>query len=71
MPGAPVFHGTAPTVPNTAQGMGGSARIQSSPTLRANDMSFFVWVFIIGILLPLLVIGGLKVGGFQFVFKHR
>lgn len=70
MPGAPVFHGTAPTVP-TAQGMGGSARIQTEPTVRGNDVSFFVWVFIIGILLPLLVIGGLKVGGFQFVFKHR
>lgn len=70
MPGAPVFHGTAPTV-KTAQGMGGAARIQSEVSVKSNDVSFFVWVAIIGILLPLLVIGGLKVGGFQFVFKHK
>lgn len=69
MPGSPVFHGTA-TQP-TSQGLGGAARIQTSQTRSGSDISFFVWVGIIGILLPLLVIGGLKVGGFQFVFKHR
>ena len=71
MPGAPVFHGTPTGTPNTAQGTGGAARIQTSKASGLNDLSFFVWVGIIGILLPLLIIGGLKVGGFQFVFKHR
>jgi hypothetical protein len=51
--------------------MGGAQRIQTSQVHSGSDISFFVWVGIIGILLPLLVIGGLKVGGFQFVFKHR
>lgn len=69
MPGSPVFHGVAANP--TTQGMGGAARIQTETGVKGNDISFFVWVGIIGILLPLLIIGGLKVGGFQFVFKHR
>jgi hypothetical protein len=70
MPGSPVFHGyptsTAP------QGLGGSARIESS-SLNAGsptDMNFFIWVGIIGIVIPLLLIGGLQFGGFQFVFRR-
>lgn len=69
MPGSPVFHGTATS--SAPQGMGGAARVQTQQTHSGSDISFFVWLGIIGILLPLLVIGGLKVGGFQFVFKHR
>lgn len=69
MPGAPVFHGVATST--APQGLGGAARIESGSMVKSNDLSFFVWVFIIGILIPLLIIGGLKVGGFQFVFKHR
>jgi hypothetical protein len=68
MPGSPVFHGiptsTAP------QGMGGSARVQTSSVSAPNDMNFFVWVFIIGVVIPILLIGGLQIGGFQFVFRR-
>ena len=70
MPGSPVFHGyptsTAP------QGLGGSARVEAS-SLNAGsqtDMNFFIWVGLIGIVLPLLLIGGLQFGGFQFVFRR-
>lgn len=70
MPGAPVFHGTATST--GPQGQGGAARIQTAPTPpKGSDISFFLWLGIIGILIPALIIGGLKVGGFQFVFKHR
>ena len=70
MPGSPVFHGY-PTSANPA-GLGGSARVEAS-SLNAGsqtETSFFVWVAIIGIVLPILLIGGLQVGGFQFVFRR-
>jgi hypothetical protein len=69
MPGSPIFHGTATST--APQGEGGAARIQSSTVPQSNDVAFFVWLAVIGILIPALIIGGLKVGGFQFVFKHR
>jgi len=70
MPGAPVLHGYATST--ASQGVGGASRV-SAPASGggANDASFFVWLAIIGIVLPSLIIGGLKIGGFQFVFKHR
>lgn len=68
MPGSPVFHGV-PT--STApQGLGGAARVQTSPMGNFSDMNFFIWLAIIGIVLPVLVIGGLRIGGFQFVFRR-
>jgi len=33
--------------------------------------SFLVWVAIIGVVLPILILGGLKMGGFSFVFRGR
>lgn len=70
MPGSPVFHGY-PTSTGP-QGLGGSGRVESSSLNAGNpsDMNFFVWVAIIGIVVPLLLIGGLQIGGFQFVFRR-
>jgi hypothetical protein len=34
-------------------------------------MAFIVWVVILGIVLPAVILGGLQVGGFKFVFKGR
>jgi hypothetical protein len=68
MPGSPVFHGIPTST--TAQGVGGANRVQSSASGTPSDMNFFVWVFIIGILIPVLLIGGLQIGGFQFVFRR-
>jgi len=70
MPGTPVFHG----IPSSASpaGIGGSARVET-PSLNAgnpSDINFFVWVAIIGLLIPVLLIGGLQIGGFQFVFRR-
>jgi hypothetical protein len=69
MPGSPVFHGQPTST--TAQGVGGANRVQSSvSTAGFSDMNFFVWLAIIGIAVPLLLIGGLRIGGFQFVFRR-
>jgi len=69
MPGAPVFHGYPTSTAN--QGVGGAARVMNtSGAGTPTDMHFFVWVAIIGIVVPILLIGGLQIGGFQFVFRR-
>jgi len=71
MPGAPVFHGYPTSTAN--QGVGGAARVESTSVKSGStqtDMNFFVWVAIIGIVVPILLIGGLQIGGFQFVFRR-
>jgi hypothetical protein len=75
MPGAPIMHGYRASNAG-AQGEGGAARIAaaSAPLSRAgfpDNVAFFVWLVIIGIILPGLIIGGLKAGRFQFVFRGR
>lgn len=73
MAGAPILHGfnTTPTI----QGEGGAARVAaSSAGLQVGfpqNLTFFVWLLIIGVVIPGLVIGGLKAGRFQFVFRGR
>ena len=32
---------------------------------------FLFWLVVIGVLLPVAILGGLQVGGFSFVFRHR
>lgn len=32
---------------------------------------FLVWVVILGVVLPVAILGGLKMGGFSFVFRGR
>jgi hypothetical protein len=74
MPGAIPLHGYATST--TAQGEGGAARVASHSAGFSNvafpeNVSFFVWLVIIGVLIPALVIGGLRAGRFQFVFRGR
>lgn len=33
--------------------------------------AFLVWVVLLGIVLPAVILGGLKMGGFSFVFRGR
>ena len=71
MPGAPVFHGYPTST--TGQGVGGAARVESSSLnagSKQTDLNFFLWVGIIGLVVPILLIGGLQIGGFQFVFRR-
>ena len=37
----------------------------------ASHTSFIVWLALIGVVLPVAILGGLKMGGFSFVFKGR
>jgi hypothetical protein len=70
MPGSLVFHGYPTST--ASQGVGGAARVETS-SLNAgsgSETNFFVWLGIIGIVVPLLLIGGLQFGGFQFVFRR-
>lgn len=74
MPGAPIIHGYSTST--GPQGQGGAARVAAAaaPLTRAgfpDNVSFFVWLVVIGIILPGLVIGALKAGRFQFVFRGR
>jgi hypothetical protein len=73
MPGSPLLHGYATST--SVQGEGGAARIAAAAAPLnvgfPTNLSFFVWLVILGVVLPVVLIGGLRVGGFQFVFKGR
>jgi len=73
MPGSPILHGYATST--SAQGEGGAARAAATAPLTgvggSTDVAFFVWLAIIGVIIPVLIVGGLRFGGFQFVFKGR
>lgn len=75
MPGAPTLHGYGPST-TTAEGLGGSARGAAAAAGLNNigftsNLSFFVWLVVIGVVIPGLIIGGLRAGRFQFVFRGR
>ena len=48
---------------------------QGANTVLAGDAldhgSFVIWLVVIGVVIPVMILGGLKLGGFQFVFKSR
>lgn len=71
--GAPILHGYRTS--SAPQGEGGASRIAAAAAPLnvgfPQNLSFFLWLIVIGVLIPVAIIGGLKVGGFQFVFKGR
>ena len=70
MPGAVFLH-DQPTYQGV-QGEGIPSDVHSLNTAwSGSHMSFILWLAIIGAVIPALIIGGLKVGGFQFVFRSR
>lgn len=32
---------------------------------------FWIWLIVIGVLIPVAVFGGLRAGGYQFVYRRR
>jgi len=64
MPGQPTFSVAAPysdyDVPGAINSGGGPSH-----------MAFLIWLVLLGVVLPVAIIGGLNVGGFKFVFKGR
>ena len=69
MPGQPTFSVAAPAGDYASPGvaMGTNANTNGAPS----HTSFIVWVVLIGVVLPVAILGGLKMGGFSFVFKGR
>lgn len=70
MPGA-LPYTMAPVAGATPQRESGAAAAAAPAAIVAGniDLRFFVWLVIVGIILPVLVLGGLKVGKFQFVYR--
>lgn len=66
MAGSPLF-GSGPDP------YGGAVKHAASTADRggSSHTMFLVWVALIGIVLPALILGGLKMGGFSFVFRGR
>ncbi len=43
---------------------------QATKTVSSNT-AFVVWLILIGVVLPGFILGALRAGGFQFVFRRR
>ena len=43
----------------------------ASPRQGQSHMAFLFWLVVLGVVLPVAILGGLKVGGFSFVFRGR
>ncbi len=70
MPGAPLLFTS-----DSYQGVMGEGVPQGAGGVTAPaaglGWSFWLWLIVIGVVVPVLILGGLKAGGFQFVFKRR
>lgn len=67
MPGAPFLH----TMPSY-QGSASEGVRAPAAAGTGNDLwGFLVWYVIIGFVIPAAIYGGLRLGGFQFVFRSR
>ena len=70
MPGAVFLH-DQPTYQGV-QGEGIPADVSGLNTAwSGSHLTFVVWLAVLGVIFPALIMGGLKVGGFQFVFRSR
>lgn len=68
MPGHPMYlmspgSATEGGSPAAAGGMSSAA--------NGSHFGFVFWLVVIGVVVPIAIIGGLQVGGFSFVFRHR
>lgn len=44
---------------------------QPAKSGQPTQMAFLIWVVLLGVVLPVIILGGLNVGGFKFVFRGR
>ena len=70
MPGAPVIVGQAPPG-RTSPARQAAVAAPLTGAGFPSDLSFFIWLAIIGVIIPAVIVGGLRAGGFQFVFRGR
>ena len=68
MPGTPFLY-----VTDSYQGASGEG-IPSPQVPSAGSsvgMGFWLWLILIGVVIPVAIIGGLRVGGYQFTYRKR
>lgn len=66
MAGLPTFSVAAPAGDHASTSV-----TASQGSGQGTHTAFLVWVVLLGIVLPAVILGGLKVGGFSFVFRGR
>lgn len=66
MPGMPFLNQA-----DSYQGVQGEGVPAMSSTPSRASIAFFVWLIVIGVIIPVVILGGLKAGGFQFVYRRR
>lgn len=69
MPGQHVLHGFSTS--SSPAGEGGAMRVLNPQAAQPSTLYFFAWLVLLGVLVPAGILGGLRVGGFQFVFRSR
>lgn len=68
MPGSPLMYVTDSYQGVTGEGVPAGAGGSSQAGF---GWSFWLWLFVIAVVIPGLILGSLRAGGFQFVFKRR
>lgn len=68
MPGTPFEH----AIPGFFSDSGTQeVRMNQGTVSSATHTGFLVWLVVIGVIIPVAILGGLRLGGFSFVYKHR
>jgi hypothetical protein len=66
MPGQPFLYTS-----DSYQGVAGEGVPAANPAATGSHTAFLIWLVVLGVVVPALILGGLRAGGFQFVFKRR
>jgi hypothetical protein len=67
MPGAP-FMAQQEVQQTVGVPQGANGALQAG---GGDHLNFIVWLIVLGLVVPVIILGSLRVGGFQFVFKSR
>jgi hypothetical protein len=70
LPGDPAFY-MAPGI--FAGGSPGGVTASANGVVNAGSThwGFIFWLVLLGVVIPVAILGGLQIGGFSFVFRHR
>lgn len=66
MPGVPFL-----TVADSYQGVQGEGVPMQSGGGSALGWGFYIWLIVIGVVIPVAILGSLRAGGLQFAFRRR
>ena len=66
MPGMPFLQ-----LEPSYQGVTGEGVPSAASAAAGSHTMFLVWLVVLGVIVPALVLGGLRAGGFQFVYRRR